>query len=161
VNYFSYESGAWVEYPDSFDTFTFGQNATPALADLNGDGDLDLTVGNYDGTFSYFENLNIVAIENEFVLPLGSMLQTAFPNPFNPELTIQYELSESGDASLTIYDLTGAQVRRLVAGTQSIGAHTIIWRGENDLGNQVDSGVYLIVLENGGINQTQKVTYLK
>ncbi|MBT4036092.1 MAG: T9SS type A sorting domain-containing protein [Candidatus Marinimicrobia bacterium] len=161
VEYFSHENGVWVEYPDSLSGFTFGQNATPALVDLNGDGDLDLTVGNYDGTFNYFENLNIVSIGTENVHPNTTTLQAAYPNPFNPSVTIRYELNEAMHTTITIYDLKGARIKTLVDESQAFGTHELEWTGLNGQGMQVEAGVYLVVLEKGGISQTQKITYLK
>jgi len=161
VKYFSYENGSWVEYADSLSGFTFGQNAAPALADLNGDGDLDLSVGNYEGTFSYYENLNFVSIGAESMRPVTSTLQTAYPNPFNPAVTIRYELNETTNLSMTIYDLSGARIKTLINKTQSYGIHEIQWDGINNLGFQVESGVYLVVFDAGSNIQTQKITFLK
>ena len=161
VTYFSYEHGTWVEYPDSLSGFTFGQNAAPALADLNGDGDLDLTVGNYEGTFSYFENLNAVSVGTESVHPNTSRMYAAYPNPFNPSVTIRYELNETMHTTLTIYDLRGTRIKTLLDESKAFGTHKVEWTGLNGQGLQVEAGVYLVVLEEGGISQTQKITYLK
>ncbi|MBC8377148.1 MAG: T9SS type A sorting domain-containing protein [FCB group bacterium] len=161
VKYFSHVRGIWTEYPDSLSGFTFGQNATPALADLNGDGDLDLTVGNYDGTFNYFENLNIVSIGTESVQPNTTRLHAAYPNPFNPSVTIRYELDETMHTTITVYNLRGVRINTLVDENQTLGTHELQWTGLNVQGMQVEAGVYLVVLEEGGISQTQKITYLK
>ncbi|MBT3227962.1 MAG: T9SS type A sorting domain-containing protein [Candidatus Marinimicrobia bacterium] len=161
VKYFSYENNSWTEYPDSLSAFTFGQNATPALADLNGDGDLDLTVGNYDGTFNYFENLNIVSVGNEGVQPNSPTLYAAYPNPFNPAVTIRYELNETRNTTITIYDLKGCRITTLLDQSQAFGTHEVEWTGLNGQGRRVESGVYLVVLEAGGNSHTQKITYLK
>ncbi|NQV41654.1 MAG: T9SS type A sorting domain-containing protein [Candidatus Marinimicrobia bacterium] len=161
VYYFSYVNGTWIEFPDSLSGFTFGQNAAPALADLNGDGDLDLTVGNYDGTFSYFENLTVVSIGEEVYRPQIATLRPAYPNPFNPAITIGYELNEPMNISITIYDIGGSRVKTLMSGIQKYGIHETKWYGFNELGMQVESGVYLVALDVGGALLTQKVTYLK
>ncbi len=161
VKYFSYENGAWVEYPDSLSEFTFGQNATPALADLNGDGDLDLTVGNYDGTFNHIENLNIVKVESEMMVPQSTRLQTAFPNPFNPSVTIRYDLIESMSITIDVFDLRGRRIITLIDEKQTPGSHELKWTGHNGAGAQVGAGVYIVVLKAGGLSQSQKITFLK
>ena len=161
VKYFSHVNGIWTEYPDSLSGFTFGQNAAPALADLNGDGALDLTVGNYEGTFNYFENLNVVSVGEAAYRPTTATLHAAYPNPFNPAVTIRYELDDVMNISITIYDLAGTRVKTLMHETQTSGIHETKWNGFNDLGFRVESGVYLLVLDVGGAHHTQKITYLK
>ncbi len=161
VFYFTHVNGTWTEFPDSLSGFSFGQNATPALADLNGDGDLDLTIGNYEGTFSYYENLNVVSVGEDGYRPRIATLQAAYPNPFNPAVTIRFELSESMNSSITIYDIGGSRVKILMSGIQKYGIHEVTWYGSNEPGMQVESGVYLVVLDVGGTLQTQKITYLK
>ncbi len=161
VKYFSLENGVWVEYTDSLSEMTVGQNATPALADLDGDGDFDLTVGNYDGTFNYFENLTTVGVEETTQTPHTSRLYTAYPNPFNPETQIRFELNATTNVSLSVYDLTGRLVNVLVHSTLPAGAHDYSWGGSDVRGKQLDAGLYLVVLESGGQIQTQKVTLLK
>jgi len=161
VKYFSYEHGTWTEYPDSLSGLTFGQNATPALADLNGDGDLDLTVGNYDGTFNFFENLTVVGLQNEAIRPSSAKLYPAYPNPFNPSVNIHFELNESAQTKVSIYDLSGARIKTLMDGSPSAGSHKLRWLGVNEQGEKVAAGLYLVVLDVGGALQTQKISYLK
>ncbi|MBN1479938.1 T9SS type A sorting domain-containing protein [candidate division KSB1 bacterium] len=84
-------------------------------------------------------------------------LDPPLPNPFNPQTTISYRLSKAGHVDMSVYDLMGRKVRTLVNGFQSPGRHTTCWRGEDDSGHQMASGIYLIVLNAGAIVQKQKV----
>ncbi len=161
VKYFSYENSNWVEYPDSFSGFSFGQNAAPALADLNGDGDLDFVVGNYEGTFSYYENLTVVSVKEADQRPSTARLLPVYPNPFNPSVHIHYELNETGPIALTIFDLSGTQIKTLLNANQSYGSYELSWQGVDEQGKGIAAGVYLLVLRHGGNIQTQKITYLK
>jgi len=161
VTWYSLNNGTWVEYPDSLSGFTFGQNASPALADLDGDGDLDLTVGNYEGTFNYFENLTAVGIKAAPQHPRMVRLADAFPNPFNPTVTIRYELETPASAELSIWDLGGSRVRTLSQGEKSAGQHESLWDGRDDLGRPASSGVYLVVLATEYHKLTGKITLLR
>ena len=70
-------------------------------------------------------------------------MEQNYPNPFNPTTTIRYELPQSGHVELTVYNILGQEVRRLVDMQQDAGFHTIQWNGLNALQNRVSSGVYL------------------
>ena len=84
----------------------------------------------------------------------------SFPNPFNAQTTIGFELPEAGEVSLTVYDVTGREVRSLVTGHLSLGKHEVVWDAEG-----VSSGVYLVRLElqSAGTLQhnTRKVVLVK
>ena len=161
VSYFSYDNGSWIEMTDSLSEMTVGQNAAPALADLDGDGDLDLTVGNYDGTFNYWEGHAIVGIHENELKPTSSRLLPAYPNPFNPETQIRFELNKTGMVSLRIFDLSGRLVNSIVNAVFQEGYYQYMWDGSNYQGMQLDAGLYLVVLESDGDMHTQKVTLLK
>ncbi len=80
-------------------------------------------------------------------IPLGFALFENYPNPFNPETTIEYQLPQSAEVMLTIYDVQGHEVRRLVHGTKSAGYHSVQWDSRNELGKFVASGIYLYRIE--------------
>ena len=81
-------------------------------------------------------------------------LNQNFPNPFNPNTSIQFSLGQNELISLNIYDIQGRIVNSLINNiTYSSGYHYISWDGTNDLGTQVPSGVYFYKLI--GENQTQ------
>ncbi|HEY3296314.1 MAG TPA: T9SS type A sorting domain-containing protein [bacterium] len=88
-------------------------------------------------------------------------LMTNYPNPFNPETMIPFELAESGQASLTIYNVMGQKVATLISGVQQAGYHVVQWKGHDDLGSSVASGVYLMRLEAGNHVATQKIMLLR
>jgi hypothetical protein len=83
------------------------------------------------------------------------------PNPFNPTTKISYELREGSRVSLTVYDVAGRVVKRLVAADKPRGIHTATWDGTSDSGSRVTSGVYFYKLEAGSFVQTRKMLLLK
>jgi hypothetical protein len=86
-----------------------------------------------------------VVVEQE--LPRVYALSQNFPNPFNPETTISYDLPEVADVRLVIYDLVGRKVRVLVHSYQQPGRYEVVWDGRETEGREVASGVYLYRLE--------------
>ena len=74
-----------------------------------------------------------------------------YPNPFNPETWIPYQLAESAEVTLTIYDINGQLVRQLAVGHQAAGMYqsrsrAVYWDGRNQFGESVASGLYFYTL---------------
>ncbi len=70
-----------------------------------------------------------------------------YPNPFNPETMIQFTIPEAGHLNLTVYDILGREVIKLVDEYKIAGQHTIKWRGLDSEGKRVGSGIYFCRLE--------------
>ncbi len=83
------------------------------------------------------------------------------PNPFNPRTEIVYSLPADGPVRLTIVDLRGRQLARLVDEYLPQGEHRVRWEARDDQGRQLPSGTYLMVLETGGQRVTSKLALLK
>jgi hypothetical protein len=84
------------------------------------------------------------------------------PNPFNPTTTIEFQVKHTGPVSLKIYNVAGQLVRTLVDEQVSAGKiHTSQWKGLNDAGQQVSSGVYFYKLVATNYTQTKKMILLK
>ncbi len=95
-------------------------------------------------------------------LPAQSILASAFPNPFNPITKLNFALTQPAMVELRIYDLRGQLVRTLVAGrNMPAGSYTETWQGDDDLGQAVGAGVYLVQLKAGNFSATQRVTMIK
>jgi hypothetical protein len=86
---------------------------------------------------------------------------SAYPNPFNPQTTIAYNIPQSGMVRVTIYDVTGRVMRRLVNGTKSAGDHTVVWNGRDESGREVSTGIYFVRFEAGGVSQNHKIVFMK
>jgi len=89
-------------------------------------------------------------------------LGNAYPNPFNPETTISYELPEACIIKVSIYDIQGNLVNSLVNTTQTAGNYQVSWHGVDNNGMQVGNGVYFYQMTtNTGFAKTAKVIFLK
>jgi hypothetical protein len=89
-------------------------------------------------------------------------LYPSHPNPFRPWTAISYSLSGARDVELRVLDIQGRVVRTLVAGErQNTGNYTYTWRGRNDAGRDVASGVYLVELRAGSERLTTKVSLVR
>ena len=85
----------------------------------------------------------------------------AFPNPFNPHLTIMFTLPDDVHGSLVVHDVSGRQVRELKEGQFTQGANEIAWKGQDDHGREVASGVYFVRLEVEEYQESKKVVLLR
>ncbi|MCE2441426.1 MAG: T9SS type A sorting domain-containing protein [Candidatus Latescibacteria bacterium] len=88
--------------------------------------------------------------------PTEFALHQNFPNPFNPQTNIPYDLAESGDVVLRIYNLLGQEVRTLVRERQTPGRYTVQWSGMDDRGVSVSSGIYFYQVSVAGKFQDAK-----
>ncbi|NIR68329.1 MAG: T9SS type A sorting domain-containing protein [candidate division Zixibacteria bacterium] len=84
-----------------------------------------------------------------------------YPNPFNPTTTIRYQLPERHQVTLMIYNLLGQRVRTLLNQTMAAGTHQVIWKGRNDQGEPVSSGIYVYRFRAGDFQKSQKMILLK
>ena len=96
------------------------------------------------------------------VMPAETALLPNYPNPFNPEMWIPYQLKKPAKVTLTIYDMDGGKVRALAVGHQPSGMYrnrkrAAYWNGRNELGETVANGVYFYTLSAGGFTATRKM----
>ncbi len=94
-------------------------------------------------------------------VPKDFALQPAYPNPFNPETTIEYDVPKAARVQITVFDALGRRVITLVDRTVSPGRHRVVWRGVDDTGRPVGSGVYVVALRAGERRFVNKVLLLK
>ena len=99
-------------------------------------------------------------------IPKETILLANYPNPFNPETWIPYQLAEATDVTLYIYTLKGTLVRTLALGHQPAGMYrsrsrAAYWDGRNQVGEPVASGLYFYTLTAGDFTATRKMLILK
>ena len=100
------------------------------------------------------------------VLPDETKLLSNYPNPFNPETWIPYQLSKDVEVTLAIYNVQGTLVRQLALGHQPAGfyhsrSRAVHWDGKNAFGERVASGVYFYTFTAGDFTTTGKMLILK
>ena len=99
-------------------------------------------------------------------IPEETALLHNYPNPFNPETWIPYQLAEPAEVTLTIHSVNGTVVRKLALGYQPAGIYqtrsrAAYWDGKNEVGEPVASGVYFYTLTAGDFNATRKMLIRK
>jgi len=85
------------------------------------------------------------------MLPMVTRLGANVPNPFNPSTTIAFDLAKAGHARLSVFNVQGRLVNRLVNEPMTRGSHTVQWNGSDMNGQGVASGIYFYRLEAGGV----------
>ena len=100
------------------------------------------------------------------LIPKETVLLPNYPNPFNPETWIPYQLSKPASVIISIYSAEGKLVRTLAFGHQSVGIYesrsrAAYWDGRNNLGESVASGVYFYTLSAGEFTATRKMLIRK
>jgi len=92
-------------------------------------------------------------IDAESQIPESYALLQNYPNPFNPQTTIEFHLPQPGEARLSLYDIQGREVRRLLQGNVAAGRHNMVWNGRDTSGKLVPSGVYFyrLTVKDGGV----------
>jgi hypothetical protein len=103
------------------------------------------------------------------VIPETFTLHQNFPNPFNPITTLSYDLPKDSDVRLTIFDMLGNEVARLVNSNQEAGFKSVQWDATDFMGRPVSAGVYLYQIQANdaspnsgqGFTETKKMVLLK
>ncbi|MDZ7625672.1 MAG: T9SS type A sorting domain-containing protein [Ignavibacteriaceae bacterium] len=100
-------------------------------------------------------------IEIDQIVPTAYSLEQNFPNPFNPITNISYSIPEQAYVKLCIYDINGTLIKTLYEGEQPTGRYFSVWKGENNSGVKVGSGVYFYRILANSFVQTRKMILLK
>ena len=163
---------------DSFDIVsTSGQLQTKTALDFETKNSYTVTVTVWDSSITGGDRITVTinvtdvagaapSVETAPLMPATTALLTNFPNPFNPETWIPYQLAKPAEVTLTLYDIRGVVVRRLKLGHQAAGfyqsrSRAIHWDGRNNIGEKVASGVYFYTLTAGEFTATRKLLIRK
>jgi len=121
----------------------------------------------FNGVITYHNIVNATPVE---ITPgaLASVnfnLQPNFPNPFNNQTTIQFEVITNGNqfvnTDLSVYNVAGQLVRKIINKELAAGYHQYSWDGRNDYGVAVSSGVYILVLRSNALMKTQQMVLVR
>jgi hypothetical protein len=93
--------------------------------------------------------------------PAQFELKGNYPNPFNPETVIKFNLPQESAVTLRIYNVLGQVVNTVVDEVLPTGSYSVKWDGKNDQGSDVASGVYFYRIKAGTFESTQKMTLLR
>jgi len=100
-------------------------------------------------------------MEEKTDLPEKFDISSIVPNPFNSSTRIEFGILASGNVTIEIYDLRGQKITSLEDGNLEAGHHEVIWNGQTNTGEEVQSGLYLIRATSGNEVLTKHVIYLK
>ena len=119
-----------------------------------------------DGSPDFRRAIGVLEVLLRAVRPETTVLLPNYPNPFNPETWIPYQLSDASEVQITIYDTKGIVVRTLELGHQAAGYYTdrkraAYWDGRNGLGENVASGIYFYQLQTDEVSHLRKMVILK
>lgn len=103
---------------------------------------------------------NVTAAPTQAPAPVARLLE-AYPNPFNPQATIRFDLSRDGAVALRAYDVQGRLVRTLLDGYLAAGVREVRWDGRDDAGRSLPSGTYFLRLSAGSDSRSKIVTIIK
>jgi hypothetical protein len=173
---------------------SFGKTGKNLVTDVNGDGvvdlfDLVMVAGFFGGAIAtpsihdidllqqiydilkaapdHTPNLELALIELEKLLvPVKTTLLPNYPNPFNPETWIPFQLAEPANVVNSIYDTRGQLIREIGLGQIPAGVYAdknkaVYWNGRNEEGEEVSSGIYFYHLNAGDYRATKKMLALR
>ena len=133
-----------------------------AYFEYEGEVLVDLSEDEYWGIapdMGAFEYVNLDSDENE-ITSSGIQLVN-YPNPFNPETNIIYNLPEAAQTKIAVYNLKGQLVKLLADEILPAGNNSLLWNGRNENGKKVSSGVYLVRLNSSNEIATKKIMLMK
>ena len=88
-------------------------------------------------------------------------ISEAFPNPFNPNTTLKFNVQKEVLVKITIYNQLGKRVKDLVNENYAVGTHSVTWNSTNNQGKQVSAGMYIYTIQAGEFRATKKMVLLK
>ena len=97
-------------------------------------------------------------------MPAEYSLKAAYPNPFNPSTTIEYNVEVAGNVNIAVYDMMGREVKTLVneyVSPKAGGTYSVVWDGTNNSNAFVSTGVYIYRMVSNEFTKTQKMTLTK
>ncbi len=119
-----------------------------------------------DGSLAFKQGIENLKALLSTMKPESTKLLANYPNPFNPETWIPYQLAEPAEVTLKIYDINGKLIRQFNLGHQAAGVyHTqnraIYWNGQNTVGETIASGIYFYTLTANDYTATKRMAILK
>ena len=119
-----------------------------------------------DGSLAFKQGIENLQNLLASLIPEETALLHNYPNPFNPETWIPYQLATPAEVTVAIYDMNGQLIQRLAVGHQAAGMYrsrsrAVYWDGRNQLGESVASGLYFYTLTAGEFSATRRMLILK
>ncbi|MCH8838321.1 MAG: fibronectin type III domain-containing protein [Candidatus Marinimicrobia bacterium] len=149
------------------DTVDAGHATSVTLSDLEPGLTYYMAVTCYDtdGNESWYSAevsaVTTLGVSREYEIPSDYTLHPGYPNPFNPSITLPFDLPKGGPISLVIHDIMGREVIRLADGDMTAGYHQVVWNGKGTDGRTLPTGIYIARLTTPDYSQSIKMLLLK
>jgi hypothetical protein len=146
INFFSTRKGEWVKL-ESINIYD--NNVSVSIKEL--------------GYFilSYHPNTMIEHESQLLTLPVKLYLLPNYPNPFNANTIIRYQIPVTSQVTLAVYNTIGQKIKNLIDCVQISGFYEIEWDGKNEFGETANSGLYFCILKNEGAVKVKKLIFAK
>ena len=138
-----------------------GSNCSVILRDIVEDGS--------SGSFVVFDAVRFTSAGTVgtddtnvgYTVPESVSINKVYPNPFNPQVTVDYEINHQSYVSVFVVDISGKKIKTIKGFQGSKGRYRILWNGDNDHGVNVSSGLYFLSIKAGNTIRTAKVLLLE
>lgn len=125
------------------------------------DENAESLLGEAQGGVVFIDSTLVFTQEGPIPKPTDYKLYPNYPNPFNAQTTIRFDLPEAAEVTLTVCNLLGQEVIRLADDRYSAGEYRLRWEGQSRFGQPVESGIYFVILQGGDNFQMRKMILLK
>ena len=144
-----------------FDDHSYGSFTVSTVPDFTG-GPHGTNIGG-DIRFAAmdFDVSDLVSSKEVAVVRPQPMLAQNFPNPFNPNTTINFSISSTSEVNLSVFNIRGQHVRTLKSGVYTAGNHSVVWDGTDSSNRGVSSGIYFYRLEAGDRTEVRRMLLMK
>ncbi|GAB1468547.1 hypothetical protein MASR2M64_12790 [Candidatus Cloacimonadota bacterium] len=125
-----------------------------------------LQIQEFDGSSFVYEPISVYYTKNDFVTDVPEIypntgIKEIYPNPFNPQTTICYEIEQAATASVYIYNLRGQMVKSFSSNHTIPGSYKVIWNGKDENSKECASGVYQVLMVSGKFKSVRKLVLSK
>ncbi len=122
----------------------------------------DFGIGELSDTVSFSLTIEQNLANDMDTYPRNFELKNAYPNPFNPTVTIEFEIEKKRKVSAYIYNINGEKVKTLFKNQNfNVGHHSMKWHSRNDLGYKVSNGIYFIQMISENTLLKRKIIFVK
>jgi len=102
-----------------------------------------------------------ITLDVDDLIPEEFSISNAYPNPFNPTVSIDFSIPERTDVNIQVYDLLGRNVFTHQQNFTNPGKYRFQWNARDNSGNNVASGIYIVAVQHQKKIYKQKITFLK
>lgn len=125
------------------------------------DENAESMLGEAQGGVIFIDSTFVFTKERPIPKPTDYKLYPNYPNPFNAQTTIRFDLPEAALVTVTVCNLLGQEVIRLADDWYPAGEYRLSWEGQNRFGQPVESGIYFVIFRSGDNFRMRKMILLK